>query len=234
MQPDPKAHDYHWLSPYAYCGGDPINFIDPTGRNPVYNTQGYLIGITDTGLHGDPIIVEDNGCDNIDYRKLSLSELQSLNLGVDGLVDEEAKARYEASVAGLQHRPDWDGYITLKEANNWYRNGNGQPLYADLRLINFDGVKTLSIKKEGEEEIVNLIQHSGTVDDGLVYGNIKIKYYSNNRIRAYDDVYDFDMKKWSTPKNAIRNVLTKIGSAVAGNGTPFNIMFYGTKQLTYK
>ena len=31
MQPDPNASDYHWLSPYAYCGGDPINFIDPDG-----------------------------------------------------------------------------------------------------------------------------------------------------------------------------------------------------------
>ncbi len=31
MQPDPNASDYHWLSPYSYCGGDPINFIDPTG-----------------------------------------------------------------------------------------------------------------------------------------------------------------------------------------------------------
>ena len=36
MQPDPKAHDYHWLSPYAYCGGDPINFIDPTGEKIYY------------------------------------------------------------------------------------------------------------------------------------------------------------------------------------------------------
>lgn len=35
-QPDPKAHDYHWLSPYAYCGGDPINFIDPTGEKIYY------------------------------------------------------------------------------------------------------------------------------------------------------------------------------------------------------
>lgn len=33
MQPDPKAHDYHRLSPYAYCGGDPINNIDSEGRN---------------------------------------------------------------------------------------------------------------------------------------------------------------------------------------------------------
>ncbi len=31
MQPDPSTHDYHWLSPYAYCGGDPVNFVDPTG-----------------------------------------------------------------------------------------------------------------------------------------------------------------------------------------------------------
>ena len=32
-QPDPMSHDYHWLSPYAYCGGDPINRIDPDGKN---------------------------------------------------------------------------------------------------------------------------------------------------------------------------------------------------------
>ena len=31
--PDPMASDYHPISPYAYCGGDPINMIDPTGKN---------------------------------------------------------------------------------------------------------------------------------------------------------------------------------------------------------
>lgn len=32
---DPKAWDYTWLSPYSYCGGDPINSIDPTGEDIV-------------------------------------------------------------------------------------------------------------------------------------------------------------------------------------------------------
>ena len=34
--PDPLATDYHPLSPYTYCGGDPINFSDPTGQYLVF------------------------------------------------------------------------------------------------------------------------------------------------------------------------------------------------------
>ena len=35
LQPDPNASDYHWLSPYAYCGGDPINRVDPDGKDAI-------------------------------------------------------------------------------------------------------------------------------------------------------------------------------------------------------
>ena len=31
--PDPKAEDFYQISPFSYCAGDPINFIDPTGEN---------------------------------------------------------------------------------------------------------------------------------------------------------------------------------------------------------
>ena len=31
--PDPLAHKYYWLSPYSYCGGDPVNCVDPDGRD---------------------------------------------------------------------------------------------------------------------------------------------------------------------------------------------------------
>ena len=29
---DPLAEKYYHISPYAYCAGDPVNFVDPDGR----------------------------------------------------------------------------------------------------------------------------------------------------------------------------------------------------------
>ncbi len=34
LSPDPLAEKYYSLSPYAYCAGDPVNFVDPDGNNP--------------------------------------------------------------------------------------------------------------------------------------------------------------------------------------------------------
>jgi hypothetical protein len=31
--PDPLAEKYYWISPYAYCGNNPVNRIDPTGMD---------------------------------------------------------------------------------------------------------------------------------------------------------------------------------------------------------
>ncbi len=36
---DPHAENYYYLSPYSYCGGDPINAIDPDGRDWYINNQ---------------------------------------------------------------------------------------------------------------------------------------------------------------------------------------------------
>ena len=33
---DPMCEKYYGISPYAYCGGDPVNFVDPDGRDSVY------------------------------------------------------------------------------------------------------------------------------------------------------------------------------------------------------
>lgn len=69
------------------------------------------------------------------------------------------------------------------------------------------------------------------MDDGLVYGNITLKRYPNNSVRAYADKYDFDMKSWKNPLNWSRNGETIIGEHVAGKGKPFEIIIYGSQKL---
>ena len=31
--PDPKSEDWYGISPYSYCAGDPVNFVDPDGSD---------------------------------------------------------------------------------------------------------------------------------------------------------------------------------------------------------
>ena len=57
-----------------------------------------------------------------------------------------------------------------------------------------------------------------------------IKYlghdFNGNRvIQVEKDRYDFDMHEVSSAYEFFRNVATVIGSAVAGSGTPFDILF---------
>lgn len=33
MTPDPVGEKYPDVSPYAYCAGDPVNYVDPTGMD---------------------------------------------------------------------------------------------------------------------------------------------------------------------------------------------------------
>ena len=70
------------------------------------------------------------------------------------------------------NRPDWDGYLTLSEANDWYRNGNGESLYADLSKINLSRLLSLGELFVNQEKVVNLFFASITINDALVYGTV--------------------------------------------------------------
>ncbi len=224
---DPLCEKYYDTSPYAYCANNPMKYIDPDGKNPIYGRDGSLLGTADNGLQGEPIIMDEQDF----YDKIPLEEAMKLNLGVDGLLNEAAMERYEQSVRSLPERPDWDGYITLEEANDWYRNGNGQPLYAALNKIDLSTISSLGEKYVGQEKVYNLLLVSPSLNDGLVYGNIKLKRYPNHSVRAFADIYDFDMKNWLNPLNWGRNIETIIGKNVAGNGKAYEIYLYGEAKL---
>src|SRR5690606_21022908 len=110
---DPMAHLREWVSPYNFVQNNPINRVDPTGAldNPIYDTEGNLLGTDDKGLQGDAIVMNKS-----DFKQgMSHESAMSKNKGYDGLSSQEAKDRFQTHFDNLPNRPDYDGYLTLDE-----------------------------------------------------------------------------------------------------------------------
>ena len=121
-------------------------------------------------------------------------------------------------------RPDDDGYLTLEEVNEWYKNGKGKPLFADLSKIDFSGI---SLKDFGSKnvKVFNLLHPDffSNLNDALVYGSLTLTLESENAVIASPDRYNFEMHSFNS---IMRNIGTLIGNYVAGLGDPFDIYFY--------
>jgi RHS repeat-associated protein len=121
-------------------------------------------------------------------------------------------------------RPDNDGHITVEEANEWYKNGNGRTLNADLSKVDLSFLTAADFdNKPGTSKFIQTLWSS---KDGRVYGNIRLTYKGNNRVSCDFDRYDFEMHPWGSPKNWVRNFATMYGDP--GKGKGFIIKFKGT------
>ena len=227
---DPLAEKYYSISPYAWCAANPIAYIDKTGKQPIFNTKGFLIGVTEDskGLQGMPIVMKQSNFHN----RMTTEEASKYNVGIDGLLNKDAKKRFNNSYKNLSKRPDWDGKLTLSEANEWYAKGGGKPLYIDIKSLDLSMFYSLGEQYVGKTYYFNLLT-CGNPKDGLVYGHLGFERTPNDGVRALSDKYDFDMKKWSL-STSLRNIETIIGNFVAGKGIPFDIIFYGEQKLKSK
>ena len=214
---------------FNYANNNPIKYTDPSGRNPVYDTEGNLIGVTEnSGLQGDAFIMNKEDYD----AKMTLDDARDKNLGINGLNGQEALDKFNESFASLKDRPDWDAILTLEEANDWYKNGNGQELFVDINQIDLSMLLSLGDKYIGEKYVFNLFILGSK--DGKVYGSLTFVRYPNDTCRAFVDKYDFDMKSWRNPLNWVRNIATIAGNVYAGKGVPYDINIYGSAQLKRK
>ncbi len=224
LSPDPLSGKYPGIAPYAFCAGDPVNFVDPDGNRPIYSTEGILLGTDDNGLQGDAIIMDAQNF----KQGMSPDLAAKYDLGISALSDA-ALVRFNKSYSSLSQRPDWDGYLTLSEANKWYRNGSGKPLFVSLEKLDLSNL-SLEGKTVGQNFLVNMFKDSDNTNDALVHGVITLKMYPDRTVRAFSGTYKFYMKPW-TKENFKRNIATIGGEIVAGQGRKYEINIYGSKII---
>ncbi len=226
---DPSVDNYLHISPYAYCAWNPVKFVDPDGMRPVYDLDGNLLGTDENGLEGNPIIMDSK----LFTQGMEKDVAEGFDVGVEFLNKENRNSMQE-NYNGLSNRPDWDGQLNLSEANNWYRNGNGNPLYVDAAKVDLSPLSKSDFSAIGSSKHVNFLDPKNlNIQTGLVYGTIQVTLIDNGgtvRIGNKNgllDIYDFDMQRG----RGFRNIATQIGSMVAGKGTPFNIYYYGQGKV---
>ena len=232
---DPLGEVDYGIASYTYCSNNPILYIDPTGTltSPIYDKEGNLLGTDDEGLQGRAIVMEET-----DFKQgMSHEEAEKKDLGISALQKEGAYKKFLTSFLSLKDRPDWDGYLTLKEANDWYRNGNGQAVFVDASQINLSplAIEDLIVDKN---VIYNFLYPTTlNVATGLVYGQISLTLLDENgtvrigNTHGEIDRYDFDMH---TGGVSFRNIATKIGGIVAGKGVPYAIRGYGLGKINHR
>jgi RHS repeat-associated protein len=146
---------YH--SPYVWVGNNPINMVDPDGgnANPIYSYAGDLLGTDNKGLKGEAIIMDESDFTQGMAHDLALEKGMLFSEFIEFNPNDIIIDIVSASVASLSSRPDWDGIVTLEDANEWYKNGGGQPLFVDVSQMDLSPLSVGDFKKVGDKKLYN-------------------------------------------------------------------------------
>ncbi|MBO9620559.1 MAG: hypothetical protein J7539_16160 [Niabella sp.] len=121
------------LQPLLGMGNDPGNKTDAAGGetdNPIFGLDGRFLGTDSKGIQGEAYFMsEDNFTKGMDH-----NVARGLNQGVSKL-GPESRSWYESVYKTFPTRPDWDGVLTKAEADKWWVEGGGKPLYVDFEKM---------------------------------------------------------------------------------------------------
>ena len=159
---DPLAEDTPQISPYGYCMGDPVNFGDYNGMNPIYDKEGNFLGTDDMGLQGNPYIMDASNF------KQGMSHSDAGEFAILGNLPDDVMEKTNNHFNTLPMRPDYDGFVTIDEGIEWgksHPNARENPtpdntLYIDASKLEFGNISTTDFKATGVPTYQNLFNNT--------------------------------------------------------------------------
>ncbi|MBQ8462076.1 MAG: RHS repeat-associated core domain-containing protein, partial [Bacteroidales bacterium] len=145
---DPLAEKYFPINPYAYCAGDPVNIIDPFGRDTVL--------VLDKSIRP-----QDNGAKGTSYT----AEVYYIGNGI--VSNKYRGSSYPNSVSNINNAA---AYNTVNEGTYPYNNkfGHSKGGKKGLNIVDDAGLRNVPATNPQGQEVMatNVNVHSGFSDNG--------------------------------------------------------------------
>ncbi|MBQ7238603.1 MAG: RHS repeat-associated core domain-containing protein [Bacteroidales bacterium] len=93
---DRKSEEFYWISPYAYCLGNPVNFVDKDGNKPTEKEGGMLINHVYSGK------ANEYASKHWFCHEIVVNESNGLKYGIYSKLNKDKRIEYALVFAGTE------------------------------------------------------------------------------------------------------------------------------------